>query len=78
MAESWLKEFHIEYKYRTDINISNKYIDLTFRDRVISNRCNSVSNKNIIIGVAYRPPDTDVNTIIFIVYTTHILSAMKN
>ena len=45
---------------------------------MISNRCNSVSSKNIIIGVVYRPRDTDVNTIILIVYTTHILSAMKN
>ena len=31
---------------------------------------------NIIIGVVYRPPDTDVN--VFAVYITQILPAIKN
>ena len=41
----------------------------------IPKRHNSVSNTNIIIGVVYRPPDTDVN--MFTVYITQILSALK-
>ena len=42
----------------------------------ISKRSNSGSNKNIIIGVVYRPPDADVN--MFTVYITQILLATKN
>ena len=42
----------------------------------IPKRYNSVSNNNIIIGVVYSPPDTDVN--MFTVYITQNLSAIKN
>ena len=46
--------------------------------REIPKRYNSVSNKNIIISVVYRPPDTDGN--MFTVYITlyMTLSAIKN
>ena len=42
----------------------------------IPKRSNSGCNKNIIIGVVYRPLDTDVN--MFTVYMTQILLARKN
>ena len=68
----FIKE-HVEYKCRTDLNILNKYMESNFIE--IPKRHNSVSNTNIIIGVVYRPPDTDVD--MFTVYITQILTALK-
>ena len=64
---------HFEYKNRTDLNILSKYMESNFIE--IPKRYNSMSNKINIIGVVYRPPDTDVN--MFTVYITQILSAIE-
>ena len=61
----FIKE-HVQYKNRTDLNILNEYMESNFIE--IPKRYHSMSNKNIIIGVVHRPPDTDVN--MFTVYIT--------
>ena len=68
----FIKE-HFEYKNRTDLNILSKYMESNFIE--IPKRYNSMSNKSNIIGVVYRPPDTDVN--MFTVYITQILSPIE-
>ena len=64
----FIKE-HVEYRCRTDLNILNKYMESNFIE--IPKRHNSVSNTYIIIGVVYRPPDTDVN--MCTVYITYFI-----
>ena len=70
---SLLIKEHVEYKNCTDLNILNKYMESSVIE--IPKRYNSMSNKNIIIGVVYRPPDADVN--MFTVYITQISSAIN-
>ena len=57
---------HVEYKCRTDLNISNEYMESNFIE--IPKRHNSVSNTNIIIGVVNRPPDTQIQMLICLLF----------
>jgi hypothetical protein len=63
---------NLNYSRRNDISIFNKIIELLFIE--IINSSSSIK-KNIILGVIYRPPDTDV--VLFNDYLSDILSRIK-
>ena len=49
---------NVEYRTRTDLNISNKFIESLF---IEIPKSTIVRSKNDVVGVVYRPLDTDNN-----------------
>ena len=65
---------NVEYRTRTDLNISNKFIQSLF---IEIPKSSIVGSKNdVVVGVVYRPPDTDIN--VFTMYIKQILSTLKS
>ena len=65
---------NVEYRTRTDLNISNKFIESLF---IEIPKTNITGSKNdVVVGVVYRPPDTDIN--VFTMYIKKILSTLKH
>ena len=54
------------------MSFSNEFIESLFIEVLVQNDLN---NKNIIIGVIYRPPDTDIN--LFVALITDMLAVIK-
>ena len=63
---------HIEYHVRNDLSIQNAFIESLFVEIA---KETVGKNKNVICGVVYRPPDTDVKK--FNEYISAILSSIK-
>ena len=62
----------LEYCIREDTSFSNEFIESLFIEVLVQNDLN---NKNTIIGVLYRPPDTDIN--LFVALITDMLAVIK-
>ena len=62
---------YIDYYVRTDLTLSNDFLETLF---IEIPKC-SYSLKNIIIGVIYRPPTSDIT--VFNEYTDNILKTVK-
>ena len=71
-AKSIFVQDSIDYVQRSDISYQNKYIESVFieiyKDQIGKDR-------NAIVDVIYRPPDTDINT--FNDYLSELLSKVK-
>ena len=64
---------HMNYSERNDLSVFNEYGESLF---IEIDRTNIIKEKNIVIGVVYRPPNTDIPHFIDIMKDT--LDKIKN
>ena len=64
---------HMNYSERNDLSVFNEYCESLF---IEVDRTNMIKEKNIVIGVIYRPPNTDIPHFIDIMKDT--LDKIKN
>ena len=63
---------HLTFKERSDLSIFNEEIETYF---IELNRCELGIGKNVIIGVLYKPPNTDIE--IFNEHLNQIMYTIK-
>ena len=65
-------KYHLTFKERSDLSIFNEEIETYF---IELNRCELGIGKNVIIGVLYKPPNTDIE--IFNEHLNQIMYTIK-